>query len=82
MASAARTVALAAMTLGLTLGGSSTAMAAAEFHGSSGSASKDGATLTVVHSRVGDDGKVSYEHVTYSASRDGATVESTTATAE
>ncbi|WP_150237732.1 hypothetical protein [Nocardiopsis quinghaiensis] len=76
-----RTLFLAVLVSGLALGAPSVAAADASFHGSFGAAGAEGATMTVVHSHAGDDGKVTYEYVTYTASMNGATVDRTTSVA-
>ncbi|ASU59033.1 MULTISPECIES: hypothetical protein [Nocardiopsis] len=76
-----RVLSLTGVAFGLALGAPSVAMADAVFEKDFGSASAEGATMTVVHSRVGDDGKVYYEYVTYTASMYGATVDRTTSKA-
>lgn len=73
-----RALPLTAMAFGLALGAPSVAMADAGFQESFSKAGAEGATLTVVRSHVGDDGEVTYEYVTYTASMDGATVDRTT----
>lgn len=82
MTPVAKTLSLAVVTLGLALGAPSTAMAGAGFQNSSSTAWPEGASLTVTHSYVGDDGRTSYEHVTYTATIEGASVKRTTSTAK
>ncbi|WP_017570509.1 hypothetical protein [Nocardiopsis halotolerans] len=77
-----RTLALTGVAFGLTLGAPSVAMADADFRDSFSVANAEGATITVVHSHVGEDGEVTYEYVTYTATAHGATVDRTTSKAE
>lgn len=77
-----RTLALTGAVFGLALGAPSVATADTDFEKDFGSASAEGATMTVVHSHVGDDGEVYYEYVTYTASMYGATVDRTTSKAD
>ncbi|OOC54176.1 MULTISPECIES: hypothetical protein [Nocardiopsis] len=77
-----RTLLLTALASGLALGAPSVAAADASFHDSFGAAGAKGATMTVVRSHAGDDGEVTYEYVTYTASMHGATVDRTTSAAK
>ncbi|MDT0329308.1 hypothetical protein [Nocardiopsis lambiniae] len=82
MTSVRRTLSLVIVTLGLALGAPSVAMAGADFENRYGSAGPKGATLTVVRAHAGDDGKVTYEYVTYTATAEGAWVNRVTSAAE
>jgi hypothetical protein len=76
-----RALSLTGVAFGLALGAPAVATADTVFEKDFSSAGAKGATLTVVHSHVGDDGEVFYEYVTYTASMYGATVDRTTSKA-
>ncbi|MFD6950426.1 hypothetical protein A6A08_06400 [Nocardiopsis sp. TSRI0078] len=77
-----RALFLTVLASGLALGAPSVAAADASFHSSFGAAGVEGATMTVVHSHADEDGKVTYEYVTYTASMHGAAVDRTTSAAK
>ncbi|WP_159945201.1 MULTISPECIES: hypothetical protein [unclassified Nocardiopsis] len=82
MALLRRGLSLTAVACGLALGAPSVAMADASFHHDFGAANARGATMTVVRSHVDEDGGVTYEYVTYTATDKGATVDRTSSAAE
>ncbi|MEE2037730.1 hypothetical protein Q8791_10910 [Nocardiopsis sp. CT-R113] len=62
------------LALGIALGAPAVAAADARFQSVDSFAGPQGASITVIRSVVGDDGKVTYKRVTYFAGPDGAQV--------
>ncbi len=77
-----RALTLTTLALGLALGASSAALADTSFEHNTSFANAQGAKLTVLRSHVGDDGKVTYKYVTYTANAHGASVDSVTSAAK